>query len=115
LLTDPIAICERLVGLTDVCIVGLEELDAAIRVHIESRAPRPGCSVCGVLAVVKDRTTVELVDLPCFGRAARLCWRKRRWCCPDGDCPNGSWTEDVPSIAARRLVVTDPAGRWASV
>lgn len=115
MLTDPIAISERLVGLTDVCIVGLEEIDGPVRVHIESRTPRPGCSVCGVLAVVKDRTTVELVDLPCFGRAARLCWRKRRWCCPDGDCPNGSWTEEVPSIAARRLVITDRAGRWATL
>jgi len=115
LLTDPIAISERLVGLPDVCIVGLEELDGTVHVHVESRMPRPGCSVCGVLAVVKDRTTVELVDLPCFGRAARLHWRKRRWCCADEDCPNGSWTEDVPSIAARRLVITDRAGRWVTL
>ena len=71
--------------------------------------------MCGVVAVVKDRATVELVvDLPCFGRAARLHWRKRRWRCPEETCPNGSWTEEVPSIAAPRLVITDRAGRSAT-
>ena len=38
-------------------------------------------------AWVKDRSPVELVDLACFGRPARLVWRKHRWCCPDRDCP----------------------------
>jgi hypothetical protein len=29
--------------------------------------------------VVKDRETVELVDLTCFGRKTHLCWRKFRF------------------------------------
>lgn len=33
----------------------------------------------------KDRATVELVDLPCFGRLVRLAWRKRRW---------ATWSDD---------------------
>jgi transposase len=115
LLTDPIAICERLVGLDDVRIFGLVDLGASVHVHIETRSPRPGCRVCGVVAVVKDRVTVELVDLPCFGRSARLFWRKRRWCCPEPTCPNGSWTEEAPSISAPRLVITDRAARWATL
>ena len=57
---------------------------------------------------------VELVDLPCFGRKTRLVWRKHRWCCPEGSCPVGSWTEEVPAIAAARLATTDRAGRWAT-
>lgn len=64
--------------------------------------------------MIKDRPSVELVDLPCFGRAVRLVWRKRRWSCPDAACATGSWTEDVPAIAARRLVMTDRAGRWVT-
>jgi hypothetical protein len=32
--------------------------------------------------VVKDRDTVELTDLPCFGTPAVLVWRKTRWLCP---------------------------------
>ena len=57
---------------------------------------------------------VELVDLPAFGRPARLVWRKHRWSCVSQDCPAGSWTEEVPAIAAARLVMTDRAGRWVT-
>jgi hypothetical protein len=57
---------------------------------------------------------VELVDLPCFGRAARLVWRKRRWSCPDVECATGSWTEEARAICAPRLVMTDRAGRWVT-
>jgi transposase len=66
------------------------------------------------VVVIKDRPSVELVDLPCFGRPTRLVWRKRRWSCPDAACATGSWTEDVPAIAASRLVMTDRAGRWVT-
>jgi hypothetical protein len=62
--------------------------------------------------VVKDRDTVELTDLPCFGQSAILAWRKIRWECPGG-C--GSFTEQAPQIAAPRLKVTDRAARWATV
>ncbi len=61
---------------------------------------------------VKDRDTVELVDLPCFGRPAVLAWRKIRWACQLG-C--GSFTEQAPAIASARLKLTDRAGRWATV
>jgi hypothetical protein len=64
--------------------------------------------------VIKDRSSVELADLPCFGRPARLVWHKRRWSCPTAGCPTGSWTEDVPAIAASRLAMTDRAGRWVT-
>ena len=62
----------------------------------------------------QDRASVELVDLPCFGRATRLVWRERRWSCPNATCTIGSWTEDVPAIAPPRLVMTDRAGRWVT-
>ena len=51
---------------------------------------------CGGPARVKDRPTVELVDLPCFGRAAWLVWRKHRWSCPRPECPTGSWAHAEP-------------------
>lgn len=62
--------------------------------------------------MVKDRDTVELTDLPCFGTPAVLVWRKVRWGCVRG-C--GSFTEHAPGIAAPRLRITDRAGRWATV
>ena len=64
--------------------------------------------------MIKDRPSVELVDLPCFGRPARLVWRKRRWSCPDAVCAMRSWTEELREIAAPRLVMTDRAGRWVT-
>jgi transposase len=91
-----------------------DEHDAPIVVHVESRSSRPSCAGCAGAVVIKDRPSVELVDLPCFGRPARLMWRKRLWSCPNVRCAVGSRTEDVPAIAASRLVMTDRAGRWVT-
>jgi len=57
----------------------------------------------------------ELVDLPCFGRPARLVWRKQRWWCRETACPAGSWTQVDGRIAAPRAALTDRAARWATV
>ena len=67
---------------------------------------------CGVVAHVKDRRPVELVDLPSFGRPTRLIGHKRRFRCPEASRPHGSWTEQDPLIAPRRLCLSDRAGRW---
>jgi transposase len=64
---------------------------------------------------VKDRPTVELVDLTCFGRPVVLRWRKHRFWCPRPWCRKGSWTHEDARIAAPRLSVTDRAGRWATL
>jgi len=83
--------CELLVGLPDVKVVGLfARVGQPLRVHIETGRERPACRTCGVFAHVKDRQEVELIDLPSFGRSARLVWHKRRWCCPEMTCPGGS-------------------------
>jgi transposase len=114
--TDPTAACELLVGLGDVNVLGIDDVDPdePIRVHVETRRLRPGCERCDAPAVVKDRPLVELVDLPAFGRPARLVWRKHRWACPDATCLIGTWTEQEPGIAAARLALTDRAGRWVT-
>ena len=109
--------CRLLVGLPTVTVIGVADLlpSEPIAVHIETLRDDPdSCSACGTAATIKDRATVSLVDLPAFGRPARLVWRKRRWRCPDRGCSKGSWTELVPSIAASRLTLTDRAGRWVT-
>jgi transposase len=111
---DPTRMCELLVGLPAVNVLGIDDgRDEVMVVHIESTAAPPPCPGCGRRAWVKDRPTVELVDLPCFGRPARLVWHKHRWCCPDVDCPVGSWTGEDPRIASAREAMTDRAGRWS--
>jgi transposase len=110
---DPTRVCELLVGLPAIKVLGVDvERDGPLLVHVETRTARPGCATCGTAARVKDRPPVELVDLPCFGRSARLVWHKHRWCCPDVDCPMGSWTGEDLRIAPPRAVMTDRAGRW---
>ena len=71
--SDPTRMCELLVGLPEVNVLSVDDVAGdPLRVHIEGRSKRPGCAGCGVFAHVKDRPVVELVDLPCFGRATRL-------------------------------------------
>ena len=92
----------------------IDVVDAPLEVLIEQRVQRPRCSSCGSLASIKERPAVALVDLPCFGRPARLVWRKHRWECPASSCPIGSWTGEDPRIAAPRMGLTDRAGRWVT-
>lgn len=115
MIVDPTRICELLVGLGDVAVLGaVDEPGGPVRVHVETRGDRPVCPGCGGPVWVKDRRPVELVDLPAFGRPARLVWSKRRWSCPSPACPTLSFTEVAPWIAAPRLVMTDRAGRWVT-
>ena len=107
--------CELLVGLPDVNVLGVGDIPGGpLRVHVELRASTVGCPECGVVAHVKDRYQVELIDLPAFGRWTRLVWHKRRWRCPDPGCPMGSWSEQDSRIAASRQALSDRAGRWAT-
>ena len=103
-IADATRMCEVLVGLPDVTVLGVIDVAGQpVEVVIEQRGPRPACSSCGSPAWVKDRPKVVLVDLACFGRPARLVWRKHRWVCPRGWCPVGSWTGEDPRIAAPRM------------
>ena len=112
---DPTRVCELLVGLGDVEVLGVEdEAGAPLRVHVRRRAPRPDCVGCGGRLWSDGERPVELVDLPAFGRAARLVWHKRRWRCGQRGCLSGTVTEQDPAIAPPRERLTTRAGRWAT-
>ncbi|MDQ6909493.1 MAG: ISL3 family transposase [Actinomycetota bacterium] len=107
--------CELLVGLPDVTVLGIvDELGGPLRVHVETRGEQRSCGGCGAAGRVKERPEVELVDLPVFGRQARLVWHKHRLVCNVSACAVRSWTVDVPAIASCRLALTDRAGRWVT-
>ena len=113
---DPTRALAWMIGLPDVVFLdGDDGPGGAARVHIEKAASPVGCPSCGGLARVKDRSRVELIDLPLLGRPARLVWHKRRFVCADADCEMGSWTEEDHRIAAPRQVLTSRAARWATV
>ena len=97
MITDPTQINRAFVQLPDVVVLGVQNPDVGpFRVHIELERTLQGCPDCGVVASVKDRDVVELVDLALFGRPTRLVWHKRRLCCLEAACPKGSWTEQDP-------------------
>ena len=111
---DPTRICELLVGLGDVDVVGgVDEATEPLVVHIQTRS-RPVCGGCGGAVRSKDISLVRLVDLPAFGRAVRLVWHKHRWFCPATDCATGSFTETNDEIAPVCSALTSRAGRWAT-
>ena len=114
--TDPTRMCQLLVGLPEVIVLGVvDQPGYPLEVHIEQASDRPACLGCGGRPLVKDRDVVELADLPCFGRQVRLMWRKVRWTCPDPSCALTTWTWADPRIAAPRQAITDRAARWVTV
>lgn len=113
--TEPTRMCELLVGLPEVRLLGvIDVICEPLVVIIEQRVPPPSCPGCAGAVVIKERPPVTLVDLACFGRPVRLVWRKHRWECATASCPVGSWTAEDPRIAAPRMGSTDRAGRWAT-
>jgi len=111
---DAIRMCELLVGLPEISVLGVETTEHHL-IEIETTNPVAGCSQCGSIAVGKGRRVVDLVDLPAFGKPTTLRWKKRRWRCAEPTCTAASWTEENRRIAAPRMAMTDRAGRWATL
>ena len=85
--SNPTRMCELLVGLPAVTVLGIDDVeDGPIRVHLERSESRTGCPACGVVAESKGRRLVELVDLPVYGRSSREIPHSKwtRWLCGDG-------------------------------
>ena len=78
---DATGLAEALLGLDGFVVLAVDETPSEVIVTVETTADFVGCPNCGVRAVAKDRIRVEIRDLPCFGRPARLVWLKRRWRC----------------------------------
>ena len=112
---NPTRICELLVGLGEVEVLGVDDEAAGpLAVHVRTRR-RPVCGGCGGAVWSKGSAPVRLVDLPAFGRPVRLVWHKWRWRCPAASCGVGSFTEVAEQIAPARSGLTSRAGRWATV
>ena len=108
-MTDGSGLAERLLGLRGFRVLEVTETDAEVVIDVESVADVAGCAGCGTRAESQDRMPVEIRDLACFGRPARLVWRKRRWRCADADCDARTWTETSLHVSSR-TVLTSRAG-----
>ena len=94
--------CDLLVGLTRLHVLEVERAPERLTVTVES-APTPmGCPSCGVVAFSHGRRSVELIDVPSFGRPVRVVWRKRTWSW--GSALHGAGWGSVRSKLRRALV-----------
>ncbi len=110
---DATGLAEALLGLNGFRVLAVEETPSEVVVMVETTADFVGCPTCGVRAEAKDRVRVDIRDLPCFGRPARLVWLKRRWRCIDPGYAAKTWTEGTEHVAPR-AVLTLRAGAEAT-
>jgi len=108
-MNDGIGLAEMLLGLPGFRVLDVVQSDVEVVVWIESTVSRAFCRSCGVLAEAQDRMRVDIRDLACFGRPARLVWSKRRWRCRVRLCPARTWTEHSSHVDAQ-AVLTRRAG-----
>jgi transposase len=101
---DGSGLAEALLGLDGFRVLAVSESPDELVVEVETTATVVGCSACGTRAEAHERRPVEIRDLACFGRPARLVWRKRRWRCVDGDCEAKTWTESSAEFSGRCLL-----------
>ena len=107
---DRTGLAEAILGLDGFRVLDVDETPAEVVITVETTATIAGCAACGAVAEAHDRLRVDVRDLPCFGRPARLVWSKRRWRCPEPECPARTWTEQVPGAVPPRAVLTVRAG-----
>lgn len=108
-------IVQALLGLKDVRVLRYVRRGPQVELVIEQVVNDPRCPGCGGPARVKERPLVRYVDLPVYGTAMRLGWRKHRMRCPDPACPRRSWVLGDHRIAAKQCLLTTRAAKWATV
>lgn len=111
-MNDGTGLAEALLGLPGFRVLEVTETDVEVIVTVETAATVVGCEGCGVRAEAQDRIPVDIRDLACFGRPARLRWIKRRWRCREQLCDRKTWTEQVEHLDAQ-VVLTRRAGAEA--
>jgi transposase len=114
-LVDPTEILEALVGLKDVQVVHYRRIGPNVELMVEQTPGVVRCPECGGSAEIKERPIVHYVDLPVYGVAMRLAWKKHRMRCIDPACPKKSWTLTDHRIAAKNCLLTTRAAKWATV
>jgi transposase len=102
--------CDLFLGLPGFHVTAVTEDGDELVIGIETTREAAGCPSCGVIAKTKDRLRVVIRDLPVFGRRAKLVWCKRRFVCPEHDCPQATWTEASDDLPTRH-VLSARAGR----
>jgi transposase len=115
-LVHPSEIVQALVGLKDVRVLHYQRSGPNVELMIEQVFDEVvRCPTCSRTAQVKERPVVHYVDLPVYGTAMRLAWKKHRMRCTDARCPTKSWVLRDHRIAAKNCLLTTRAAKWATV
>jgi hypothetical protein len=73
-----------------------------VDVVIAMVATEAACPECAVFSArVKERRVCRIKDVPGFGAAVGLSWRKRRLVCAEELCPRGTFTQTSVAVPAR--------------
>ena len=103
-MADGIGLAEKMLGLSGLVVLDVEDVPGEVVVRVESTQPRAVCSSCRRRAEAQDRVEVHLRDLHCFGRPCRLVLNKRRWRCRTKGCQKKTWTEKIAGVAPRQVL-----------
>ena len=76
-MADGIGLAEKMLGLTGLVVLEVEDVPGEVIVRWESARRRAVCPSCRRRAEAHDRVEVHLRDLRCFGRSCRLVINKR--------------------------------------
>ena len=114
-LTHPNEILQALVGLKDVRVLHYKRSGPNVELMIEQVIEDVRCPTCGGPAQVKERPVVSYVDLPVYGTAMHLSWKKHRMRCGDTACGRKTWVLCDHRIAAKNCLLTTRAAKWATV
>jgi transposase len=104
-----------MVGLKDVQVVAYERHGPNVELMVEQVPGPVACPTCGARAQVKERPVVHYVDLPVYGVAMSLAWKKHRMRCTNAGCARRSWVLSDHRIAAKNCLLTTRAAKWATV
>ena len=108
-------ILEALVGLKDVHVLRYERRGPHVELMVEQVLGEVRCPSCRAPAQVKERPVVHYVDLPVYGTAMSLAWKKHRMRCVDPACAMKTWVLEDHRIAAKNCLLTTRAAKWATV
>ena len=114
--TDYCTNCDTLPGTPGLHILTVADAADHLDLIVETTARDLHCPACGTREGGHGRTTVELVDAPCFEFPVILNRRKRHIACPDRRCPVSTSSESdeiVDAVAPPRYRLTCRTVFWA--
>jgi transposase len=114
-LVHPSEILQALLGLKDVEVLAYERRGPHVELMVEQTPAPVRWPACGGPAQVHERPVVHYVDLPVYGVAMSLAWKKHRMRCNNPTCAKKTWMLEDHRIAAKNCLLTTRAAKWATV